>query len=280
MVRCSGLTMPPGECWGSSMAVSMKFIKRMFVTVVPLLHAHCMAALDRPVRCSDLGSLSTIIALGPQPWLCIMRCACCRANTTGGKPVTGSNVTIPFGWQLVIDESPPPLNLLLIEGAVSFSNTSSIILTATYIVVQNTGVLSAGSAGKPHPAAATILLSGTRNTPQLAITSSLVLGSKVRVGPGRPSVEVMCCSLFVVCHSAAANVLSACSAIKQTVLSVIWSEQRYCCPAMLCCHRFLQQCLAGAWPCMVCLSSSAGPAWQPLWLPVTASSLLWATQLS
>jgi hypothetical protein len=28
--------------------------------------------------------------------------------------------------------------------------------------------------------AATILLSGTRNTPQLALTSNLILGSKVR----------------------------------------------------------------------------------------------------
>jgi hypothetical protein len=93
--------------------------------------------------------------------------------------VAGSNVSIPFGWQLVIDESPPPLKLLLFEGAVSFSNSSSITLTATYIVVQHTGVLSAGQPDKPHPTAATILLSGNRNTPQLAITSNLVLGSKV-----------------------------------------------------------------------------------------------------
>ena len=47
---------------------------------------------------------------------CIGQFACCvcRANSTGGKPVAGSNVTIPFGWQLVIDESPPHLNLVLI----------------------------------------------------------------------------------------------------------------------------------------------------------------------
>jgi hypothetical protein len=93
--------------------------------------------------------------------------------------VAGSNVTIPFGWQLVIDESPPPLNLVLIEGAVSFSNATNITLTATYIVVQRTGSLAAGQPGSPHPVPATILLSGTRNTPQLAITSSLVLGAKV-----------------------------------------------------------------------------------------------------
>lgn len=103
----------------------------------------------------------------------------CRANTTGGKPTAGSNVTIPFGWRLVIDESPPPLNLLLIEGAVSFSNSTNVTLTASYIVVQNTGSLSAGQPGSPHPAPATILLAGTRNTPQLAITSNLVLGAKV-----------------------------------------------------------------------------------------------------
>jgi hypothetical protein len=93
--------------------------------------------------------------------------------------VAGSNVTVPFGWRLIIDESPPPLALLLIEGSVGFSNTTSITLTATYIIVQKTGSLLAGKPGQPHPVPASILLSGTRNTPQLALTSSLILGSKV-----------------------------------------------------------------------------------------------------
>lgn len=135
---------------------------------------YAAAAVDAVLCCSPIccayGRNGTLLWSANATW----------ANTTGGKPVAGSNVTIPYGWTLVIDESPPPLTLLLIEGAVSFSNTTNITLTATYIVVQNRGVLAAGQPQQPHPAAVSILLAGTRNTPQLAINSNLVLGSKVR----------------------------------------------------------------------------------------------------
>jgi hypothetical protein len=53
------------------------------------------------------------------PYMVHVCCLCCRANTTSGKPRAGSNVTIPFGWNLVIDESPPPLYMLVIEVCVS-----------------------------------------------------------------------------------------------------------------------------------------------------------------
>jgi hypothetical protein len=156
-------------------------------------------------------------------------------------------VTIPFGWNLVIDESPPPLYMLVIEvrfctggpallpttqhavnftasqpitpdhlqhstakeqstlrckhtrhaqhafvfllrltrlqGNVWFSNTTNITLAANFIIVQRTGVLSAGSAAVPHPTPVNILLAGTRQTPQLAISNDLVLGSKVGSDP-------------------------------------------------------------------------------------------------
>uniref|UniRef100_A0A383WCP6 Fibrocystin-L n=1 Tax=Tetradesmus obliquus TaxID=3088 RepID=A0A383WCP6_TETOB len=113
------------------------------------------------------------------------------ANTTPGKPRAGSNVTIPFGWNLVIDESPPPLYMLVIEGNVWFSNTTNITLAASFIIVQRTGVLLAGSPDAPHPTPATILLAGTRQTPQLAISNDLVLGSKVLavVAGGRLSLH-------------------------------------------------------------------------------------------
>jgi len=37
-------------------------------------------------------------------------------------------VTIPFGWNLVVDESPPPLLMLDIQGNVTFSTTEDITL--------------------------------------------------------------------------------------------------------------------------------------------------------
>ncbi|KIZ06824.1 hypothetical protein MNEG_1125 [Monoraphidium neglectum] len=100
-----------------------------------------------------------------------------HAATNG--PAPGANVSIPFGWNLVIDASPPPLGLLLIEGNASFSSAADVNLTATYIVVQGTGRLEAGSPEAPHPTRATIKLAGDRQTRGLAISNDLVLGSKV-----------------------------------------------------------------------------------------------------
>ena len=90
-------------------------------------------------------------------------------------------MTIPYGWNLIIDESPPALNALTIFGNVSFSSSVNVTLTATYIVVANRGRLSAGSAASPHPssALATILLNGNKTTPQWPIDETLNLGSKV-----------------------------------------------------------------------------------------------------
>ncbi|GIL53447.1 hypothetical protein Vafri_9024 [Volvox africanus] len=95
------------------------------------------------------------------------------------KPEAGDNVTIPYGWNLVIDESPPPLLALTIQGNVRFDPTRDINLTATYIIVQQDGVLSAGNATVPHPTKATVLLQGMRDTPDYAIDNNLNLGSKV-----------------------------------------------------------------------------------------------------
>ena len=67
----------------------------------------------------------------------------------------------------------------MLQGNVWFSNTTNITLAASFIIVQRTGVLSAGSPDAPHPTPATILLAGTRQTPQLAISNDLVLGAKV-----------------------------------------------------------------------------------------------------
>ncbi|GIM05166.1 hypothetical protein Vretimale_9611 [Volvox reticuliferus] len=95
------------------------------------------------------------------------------------KPEAGENVTIPYGWNLVIDESPPPLLALTIQGDVRFDPTRDINLTATYIIVMGQGVLSAGNATVPHPTKATVLLQGMRDTPDYAIDKNLNLGSKV-----------------------------------------------------------------------------------------------------
>lgn len=99
--------------------------------------------------------------------------------TNYSKPRANENVTIPFGWDLVIDESPPPLLALTIQGNVRFDPTRDVNLTATYILVVRQGVLSAGSPLTPHPTKATVILQGLRDTPDYGIDDNLNLGSKV-----------------------------------------------------------------------------------------------------
>lgn len=88
-------------------------------------------------------------------------------------------MTIPFGWNLLIDESPPALAALIIQGSVSFDPAQDISLTATYVLVLGRGSLTAGTPSAPHPSKATIVLAGGRATPDWAIDNSLNLGSKV-----------------------------------------------------------------------------------------------------
>lgn len=88
-------------------------------------------------------------------------------------------MTIPEGWDLVLDESPPPLSLLLISGNLTVVNTTDITLTATYVIVQGTGRLVAGTRTAPHPRRFQLLLSGGRKTPELAIRNDLIMGAKV-----------------------------------------------------------------------------------------------------
>jgi hypothetical protein len=84
-----------------------------------------------------------------------------------------------------------------LQGNVWFSNTTNITLAAHFISVQRTGVLSAGSAAAPHPTPVNILLAGTRQTPQLALSNDLVLGSKVGPAPVLFEGVLFCCCVEI-----------------------------------------------------------------------------------
>lgn len=91
----------------------------------------------------------------------------------------GSNVNIPFGWNLVIDESPPPLGRVLIEGNVTFSSRRDINLTASAIIVRSNGTLTAGNATNPHARKVEIMLTGNRNSSNILISRDVNAGAKV-----------------------------------------------------------------------------------------------------
>ena len=112
------------------------------------------------------------------------------SSRPGGAPLAGDNVTIPYGWNLVIDVDTPVLYDLVIQGNVTFSTTANVTLSATFVRVWNTGYLWAGQRNAPHPALATIVLYGTRQTPDMAISNNLNLGSKVLAAFGGGKIDL------------------------------------------------------------------------------------------
>ncbi|GIL74261.1 hypothetical protein Vretifemale_4328 [Volvox reticuliferus] len=76
----------------------------------------------------------------------------------GGKPEAYDNVTIEEGWDVLLDESPPPLASLLIRGSVRFDPSVNVELKASRVLVVGQGSLIAGSETSPHPSLARILL--------------------------------------------------------------------------------------------------------------------------
>jgi G8 domain/Right handed beta helix region len=80
----------------------------------------------------------------------------------GQKPIAGSNVLIPAGTVLILDESPPNLNSLTIDGELRFSDSKTIALQAGYIVVA--GSLLLGTTDAPLRNSVSITLTGTKNS--------------------------------------------------------------------------------------------------------------------
>ena len=82
-------------------------------------------------------------------------------RTWGGKvPRAGSNVTIPHGMAVVLDESPPPLKTLKVYGALIFARRD---LSLTLDAVELYGLLEVGTPEEPFAQRAEIHFTGTRN---------------------------------------------------------------------------------------------------------------------
>jgi cell migration-inducing and hyaluronan-binding protein len=71
-------------------------------------------------------------------------------------PAAGDKVTIERGQEVLLDVSPPALGGLLIQGTLSFADTSDLELTTEWIMVH--GELAIGSAASPFTHQATITL--------------------------------------------------------------------------------------------------------------------------
>ena len=82
-------------------------------------------------------------------------------------PAKGDRVTIPANRKVILDTSPPHLNMLVVAGILEVSPHFNLTLSAINIVVRGEGRLSVGNATAPHPpnATAEIVLHGDRLTP-------------------------------------------------------------------------------------------------------------------
>jgi hypothetical protein len=102
-------------------------------------------------------------------------------TTWGGlpPPVKGESVVVTLGEYIVLDVSPPELNLLTIQGTLEFARgVGDLHLNCSYIVLQY-GRLIVGTEAEPFaPHRAVITLVGDRNSYELP-----VYGAKTLVRP-------------------------------------------------------------------------------------------------
>ena len=96
--------------------------------------------------------------------------------TWGGEspPREGETVYIPKQFIVLLDISPPPLNLILVEGKLIFEDTCDISLQAKYIVI-NGGYLQIGTEDEPFLHEATITLYGNILDPEIPLYGAKVL---------------------------------------------------------------------------------------------------------
>lgn len=83
------------------------------------------------------------------------------ASWGGVKPVAGQHVTIPAGAHYVLDENPPALGSLTINGTLEFKR-QDLALTAAWILVKGTFMI--GTESVPFEQKATITLNSTNTT--------------------------------------------------------------------------------------------------------------------
>src|SRR3569623_19789 len=81
---------------------------------------------------------------------------------SGKVPAAGETVTIPRGTEVLLDESPPELRSITVEGKLTFADQRDLALTTDWIYVPG-GELQLGTEAKPFTHNATITL--TDNVP-------------------------------------------------------------------------------------------------------------------
>jgi len=107
---------------------------------------------------------------------------------SAGKPTSGQNITIPAGVHIILDENPPDLGGLIINGRLEFAS-KDLSLTARWIMVH--GELLVGSESNPFTHNAIITLNGndtSENTMNMGTRGIMVMGGKLELHGVAPDV--------------------------------------------------------------------------------------------
>jgi len=98
-------------------------------------------------------------------------------DTWGGDfaPIQGDTVYVPEGMVLVVDQSTPQLQLILVEGTIVFADGADLTVQAETILIVD-GKFILGTELKPHLNGVTIILTGDVHTRQLPEFGNKVIG--------------------------------------------------------------------------------------------------------
>ena len=79
-------------------------------------------------------------------------------------------MTIPYEWNLLLDEDPPILEEVMVQGILNFDRGRDNIFQAKKIWVQK-GKIKIGSADKPFTTKANIILHGNKDDRYMVVDS-------------------------------------------------------------------------------------------------------------
>ena len=98
-------------------------------------------------------------------------------KTWGGEapPREGENVYVPKGMVLLVDESTPVLNSIIVEGKIFFADEKDMTVDAHYFMI-NGGEFRAGTEENPYQHQLIFTLHGGYYDKQLPIFGNKVLG--------------------------------------------------------------------------------------------------------
>ena len=97
---------------------------------------------------------------------------------SGQVPAAGDSVVIPVGLAVELDQSPPALHSLTVNGDLALG-TNDVALTAGWILVN--GSFTAGSEQNPYTHRALITLTGTAGNPDVSGVGNKMIGVSGRL---------------------------------------------------------------------------------------------------